>query len=361
MEMIQISTQPFFSIVVPVYNTERYLRNTVESICSQSFNNIEIILVDDCSTDESGSVCDALAAEDARISVIHAPVNRGLSETRNVGIQKAQGIFVLFMDSDDTLEPGLFEKANSFLQERPTQMLIFGMIEDYYNKDGILCRSYPVNYKECYFTKTDDIRNEMIYIEKSTLLGYAWNKFYNMDFIRKHALAFENVTLIEDIVFNVEAFRHLELLGIIDFLGYHYNKRINQSLTGKFVPDYFDLHRRRIHEIYSCYETWQLQSDKEHEILGDLYIRYIFSALQRNCDPRADMKHQDRKQWLERLYQDELFQKLIPAAGTEGLLTRIMCTLLKKRRTLWLLFIARIIYIVKNKMPLLFSALKRKG
>ena len=93
MEMIQISTQPFFSIVVPVYNTERYLRNTVESICSQSFNNIEIILVDDCSTDESGSVCDALAAEDARISVIHAPVNRGLSETRNVGIQKAQGIF----------------------------------------------------------------------------------------------------------------------------------------------------------------------------------------------------------------------------------------------------------------------------
>ena len=336
------------------------MRSTVESICSQSFKDIEIILADDCSTDESGKICDALAAEDMRISVIHAPVNRGLSATRNMGMQSVKGRFVLFMDSDDTLESGLLEKANSFLKEQPAQMLIFGMIEDYYNKDGVLCRSYPVSYKECYFTRQDDIRNEMIYIEKSTLLGYAWNKFYNADFIRENALQFESVTLIEDIVFNIEAFKHLESLGIIDFLGYHYNKRINQSLTGKFVPEYFALHRRRINEIFTCYETWQLQSEEEYRILGGLYIRYIFSALQRNCDPRAEMKHKDRKQWLVYLYEDELFQKLIPAAAAEGFLKRVMCALLRKRSTFWILGLARIIYIVKNKMPLLFAALKRK-
>ena len=295
-----------------------------------------------------------------RISVIHAPVNRGLSATRNMGMQKVKGRFVLFMDSDDTLESGLLERANAFLKERPAQMLIFGMIEDYYNRDGILCRSYPVSYKECYFTRQSDIRNEMIYIEKSTLLGYAWNKFYDADFIRDNALQFETVTLIEDIVFNIEAFKHLESLGIINFLGYHYNKRLNQSLTGKFVPEYFDLHRRRINEIFACYEAWQLQSEEEYRILGDLYIRYIFSALQRNCDPRAGMKHGDRKQWLAELYKDELFQKLIPAAAAEGLLKRVMYALLRKRNTRGVLFLARIIYLVKNKMPLLFSALKRK-
>ena len=72
------------------------------------------------------------------------------------------------------------------------------------------------------------------------------------------------------------------------------------------------------------------------------------------------MKHKDRKQWLVYLYEDELFQKLIPAAAAEGFLKRVMCALLRKRSTFWILGLARIIYIVKNKMPLLFAALKRK-
>ena len=94
--------QPLISVIVPVYNVEKYLKKCVNSITSQTYENLEILLVDDGSTDLSGQICNEFEKNDARIKVIHKK-NGGLSNARNVGIEKAQGKYLMFVDSDDVI------------------------------------------------------------------------------------------------------------------------------------------------------------------------------------------------------------------------------------------------------------------
>lgn len=112
----EASERPLVSVVVPVYNTAQYLRPCVESICAQTYRNLELILVDDGSTDDSGRLCDVLSEGDARIRVIHQ-ANGGLSAARNAGVQAAHGELVGFVDSDDLIFPDMYENLVSGYQE----------------------------------------------------------------------------------------------------------------------------------------------------------------------------------------------------------------------------------------------------
>ena len=98
-----MSEKPLISVVVPVYNVAKYLKKSIESIVNQTYTNLEIILVDDGSKDESGEICEDYSLKDSRIIVIHKP-NGGLSDARNAGIKQAKGEYITFVDSDDTID-----------------------------------------------------------------------------------------------------------------------------------------------------------------------------------------------------------------------------------------------------------------
>lgn len=97
-----MNEKPLISVVVPVYNVAKYLKKSIESIVNQTYTNLEIILVDDGSKDESGDICEDYSLKDSRIIVIHKP-NGGLSDARNAGIKQAKGEYITFVDSDEIL------------------------------------------------------------------------------------------------------------------------------------------------------------------------------------------------------------------------------------------------------------------
>ena len=113
---------PLLSVIVPVYNTERYLTTCLESILDQIYSNIEVIVVDDGSTDESGKICDEIAKRDSRVTVIHKD-NAGLSSARNIGIQVASGKYIAFVDSDDFLDRNCYKKISICLKNM-TRMFV---------------------------------------------------------------------------------------------------------------------------------------------------------------------------------------------------------------------------------------------
>ena len=113
------------SVIVPVYNVERYLERCVASLLDQPGTNLEVILVDDGSTDGSGALCDQIAAGDGRVRVIHKK-NGGLSSARNMGLEQAVGDYITFVDSDDWVEPGCYAQALALLEESGAQMLCGG-------------------------------------------------------------------------------------------------------------------------------------------------------------------------------------------------------------------------------------------
>lgn len=109
------------SVIIPVYNTGEYLRDCVRSVCSQTFKDLQIILIDDGSEDKTAELCDILAAEDPRITVIHKK-NEGVSIARNLGLEMADGEYVSFIDSDDTVDPHMFEQMISAITESKSQI-----------------------------------------------------------------------------------------------------------------------------------------------------------------------------------------------------------------------------------------------
>ena len=115
--------QELISVILPVYNVEKYLKQCVESVVNQTFTNLEIILVDDGSTDSSGRLCDKLATTDSRISVIHKE-NGGLSDARNAGIHVAKGRYITFIDSDDSVETDMIEYLYYLVKKGPYKMAL---------------------------------------------------------------------------------------------------------------------------------------------------------------------------------------------------------------------------------------------
>lgn len=351
--------EPFFSIVMPVYGVEKYLERAVNSVLNQTYQNFELILVDDKSPDRCGEICDKIENMHINVKVIHHEENKGLSAARNTGIKYATGQYIWFMDSDDYVQKTLLEKVYDSLEENMADVVIFGLREQYYDKNGELKNQVDVLMPEEYLRTEDSVRNKIMELEEKTLYGYAWNKVYNLDYLKKIGIKYENVTLIEDIVFNIKYFENIGKANIIGECLYYYEKRMGSSLTGKYVKDYFVLHRRRVYMLYEQQERWGTLSDNNaKEILGKIYCRYIYSAIQRNLDKRANMNLKKRYLWIKKVFADDLFEKLIPYAKADNMQQKIMLYMLKNRRIFGSLGIGRIINLVKSKMPIFFAIIK---
>lgn len=354
--------KPFFSIVMPIYGVDKYLAEGIDSVLNQTEQDFEIILVDDCSPDNSGTICDEYAQKDDRIKVLHLEKNGGLSNARNQGFKSVNGEFVFFMDSDDTIDKTLLEKVKCALEKNRAQVTVFGIHEEYFDANNVLGNTVDITFgEEKYFDDVEELRKAVIELEKKTLYGYAWNKVYDVEYLKKIGVEFQKITLIEDIMYNVEVFTDITKLNVLEITPYNYKKRINASLTNKFVKDYYELHKQRVEMILNQYKTWNLCDDNVKKALADIYARYIFSALQRNCDKRSKMNHKDRKEWLEKIFDEKLWLELSPQLTLNISLQGILSRLLKMRSTILCLSAGRFIYIVKEKLPMIFSKAKAKG
>ena len=161
------------SIIIPVYKVEKYLEKCIESVLKQTYTNLQVILVDDGSPDNCGKICDEYAKKDSRIEVIHK-VNGGLSDARNVGIAKAKGKYIGFVDSDDYIKEDMYEILINLIKE--------------YDADVSICNLYDViEGKEYIRNKENGIKEyNRIDILKEVLLdkniqSYAWNKLYKKE------------------------------------------------------------------------------------------------------------------------------------------------------------------------------------
>ena len=353
--------RPFISFVIPVYNAARYLRDAVLSILAQTAGGYEILLVNDGSHDSSGDLCNQLSAEYPFITAIHHDGNRGLGNARNTGMDAARGEYIMFMDADDTISRDLLRAVIDVLAEHPAPITLFGVEEVYFsNKDApsfsrIVTMDTPMSLSE-----RRAIRELVIKLEETTLFGYAWNKVYAVDYLRNAGTRFGSEAFIEDVMFNVSAFENIHALNILSGAFYRYNRRVESGLTGTYRSDYWALHRMRVETIRRQYERWDMCTPAVKRRLGNLYVRYVFSALSRNCDRRADMRHADRRAFLELIFDDETYKALISYANASNVLVSTMIRILRGKHVFSAMSIARGIYLVKMRFPIAFARIKKK-
>lgn len=354
--------RPYFSIIMPVYNGEKYIGTMLESIIGQSFSDWELIVINDASTDQSKTIAESYCRRDSRIRLLHLEENLGVSNARNKGISEAKGRYIWFADADDCVDNHLLQSVWESLQENPAKLVLFGLIEEYYDAENQYQYSHKVVHPARIFRKKEELRPEMIYLEQETLYGYLWNKIYDLDYLKKIHMSFapyEQAKFIEDIKFNVEYCMDIDSLNILEICPYHYAKRMQNNLTNEFAPDYFKFHKRRIEMLLEQYKYWNLCTEEVQSILGSLYARYILSTLQRNCDKRSGMHHKQRKDWCKKLFRQELFQELIPKAkAKDSRVLQILIGFLRREQTAVCLMMGRAVYIIRNKLPVVYSKVK---
>ncbi len=166
---------PEISVVIPVYNVENYLEESVKSILNQTFLDFEILLIDDGSTDKSGTICDELATSDSRIRVFHKK-NGGVSSARNVGLDNALGTFVAFCDPDDFIHPQMFEILHQCAINNNSEGIVCNF-EYFSNINDIKIKNIELEHK--YSSLNGKQAYEYICLpENSNMLGCVWNKLY---------------------------------------------------------------------------------------------------------------------------------------------------------------------------------------
>ena len=221
--------QALISVIVPVYNVEKYLPECVESIISQTYDNLEVILIDDGSTDRSGKICDEFAEKDSRIVVIHQK-NSGVSAARNRGLDLCRGEYISFVDSDDYYCTDLMESAmNSIPAFTPPPPDLFEFPIQFVNCSGVLQRTESSTLRKNVIIDKTDIHQLIIpglihTTENSTHFG-AWvtNKLFKRAIIEKNHIRFDNsLTLWEDGIFTIEFIKYAESLISLDTKGYYY-------------------------------------------------------------------------------------------------------------------------------------------
>lgn len=348
------SQNVFFSIIMPVYNAEKYVSKAIESVLKQSFQDFELLLIDDCSKDHSAEICAQFSASDPRVVLLHTPQNSGAAAARNLGLAAAKGEYIGFVDSDDTIDPDLFQSAYEVLHKESYDCLKFGCQEEYYNEKNELQYTKTCQLEGKTYQAGHELYNQIIDMETIPLFGYLWNGFYKRELIeRNHIRLDESLKVNEDFAFNIQFFQFVQKLVCIPVTGYHYAKRINGSLTNQHQVYAYDVQMMKINGLLNFYHGKIVLTPEEKEKIFWMYTRFAYALL-------SSVKHDKINNMLMQIEKDPLYQEFV-SVEFHGISAkqRILIALLRNKHKLVLKKVLSVIQDIKQNHPVLFAKIKR--
>lgn len=267
------------SIIIPVYKVERYLRKCLDSVVNQTYTNLEIIIVDDGSPDNCGSICDEYSQKDNRIQVIHKK-NEGLCAARNDALKKVTGEWILFVDSDDWCELDLCEKAVTRAEKDDVDILIYNPYRSFENGKEEKIQAFPEEFvttdkKIIHGMQLSALDRHYTPFSTEWCQGFPWDKLFRTSLIFDNNITFAtNVRANEDVIFDLHAFQFAQKISYMNEFLYHY--RYNPtSIATKYTPDRVQIDRDIYEEMLNIGKKYSLSDD----YFSALYARTVQNAI----------------------------------------------------------------------------------
>lgn len=260
------------SVIIPIYNVEPHLRQCLDSVANQTYQNLEIILIDDGSPDTCGAICDEYAGRDQRIHVIHKQ-NGGVGAARNDGIRAAAGEWIAFVDPDDWLGLDYFEQMVNSLPSKGVDVLC---ASSYY----IERRSGPVVARVFDICDVGSIDKQTL-IKKTLVPGYGlkekcnwsyfcvpWNRLYRSAFLKKEHIEFDPLLHpYEDVLFNLSVFTKTNSVAVFEYVGYYNRNDVKTSSTHRFNPNWPSMRERYIDKLAAILSRQPDKNDYQEEMI----------------------------------------------------------------------------------------------
>lgn len=294
------------SVVVPIYNVERYIDRCLKSITEQTYKNLQIILVDDGSLDNCPKICDAWAKKDSRIKVIHKQ-NQGLGLARKSGYEASEGKYIFFFDSDDYVAKNLVERCVTTAKEYDVDTVLYGRNDVYPN--GEIRPGRKITEK---IFEGKDIKELLL----PGLFDYGfgcgvsqWSKMFSTDIIRKNAIRFESEREVtsEDAMFCLEYFSKSSSAAIIPENLYYYQKN-NSSLTQTFRADRGMKNNEFLLKALKRVDELKLSNKVAQGIITRYHGMTLGALKQIVC---ADISEKDKKQMTYKIFNDDVLRETL--------------------------------------------------
>ena len=269
------------SVIVPVYNVEKYLERCIESLINQTFDDIEIIALNNGSIDKSLDILNYYAHKDKRIRVINNK-NIGVSKSRNIGIEEAKGEYIVFVDSDDWIDSNMIYILYDTISDNNCDLVMCTYIREFSNHSKEKVFKLP----EVNLYVHDEVKNELLRrlvgpIEEELAnpeyldaLGTVWAKMYNASILKEKNLMFidlEEIGSGEDILFNIYVFNEVSKVILLNKPMYHYWRGNDNSITSRYIPNFLEKRKKYFNYI------------KEFIIDNDLGSKYEIALNNRIC------------------------------------------------------------------------------
>ena len=327
----QVPKTPKVSIIMPIYNVERYVERAVISMQRQTLENFEFLIVDEGSKDRSGAICDRMAERDVRLKVFHVE-NGGAAAARNYALDRAQGEFVYFMDGDDWCEPTMLADMVNMAELNNLELVIAGFyIDTYYDADQHTSELKSV--PSVIYPSQQSFRASAWQLFDQNLLYTPWNKLFVRARIEELGLRFRP-TFMDDFPFCLDYIRDVERVGVTEHAYYHFIRARAESETQKWRPNLYEKREEEHGWMLELYSHWDLSGDPAStEMVQRRYIERLVGCIENVCNPACTMSSADKRAEISRMISTDHARTAVAIAQPRSRMMKMMLAPIKQQNS----------------------------
>lgn len=341
--------QPLISVIMPVYNSEKYMKKTITSILDQSLKNIELILVDDCSTDSSISIAKKFEKNDARVRVILQEKNSGPGAAKNKGISVAKGTYLTFCDADDWIESDMYKVLFDNIEYYRGDVAICGIVQEFLdvNEKIIYCKNaFLVNQ---FINGELEAVKIIPELDRAKVFAYAWNKLFKNTIVSQYNIKFSDKKFGEDYDFVIGYFKHVNSIVMCKNTYYHYVKRNRNSLSEGYISNYFEIISDRYSKMCKLLINKSAYLGKVRSQAATIHLKHVLAAIVQLNYHENNLNWSGKLDAMRRIYDNSYTKQALRYAKAENKFEFICNSIVKIKIYSLELILSKLILLIQNK------------
>lgn len=344
------------SIIIPAYNVEKYLPRALESLLGQTFACYEIILVDDGSSDGTPGICDAFAARDSRIKVIHQK-NSGAPAARNAAIDIARGKYLFFMDGDDWAEASMLADMYALAEKYAAEMVVAGFfIDTGYGTDNYW--SQTISVPDAHYESAEAFRRASVDMFDHNLFYVPWNKLVLAERMDRLNIRFRNVKM-DDFPFNLDYIRDVERVVVTHKAYYHFMRERIESETARYNPGLTAKREEEHGWMKELFSYWGMADDPAaREMIARRYIERIFGVVENITCAASPLTGKEKRREIAKVLTEKEIAAQLPVMKPRSAMMKLMLVPIKLRSAYMAYLLGCAMSFVKRRFSGVFARLK---
>lgn len=346
------------TIVIPVYNGEAYIHHCVEQIKAQSYQNLEVIFVNDGSTDHTKEVCEQSIKGDDRFLLVNKE-NGGTSTTRNRGIDCAHGKYIAFFDCDDEYDPEMISVLVAEMEQYHADMVSCG----YYFKIQTEGETYLEEkyYPFRFFPDFESMREEYVAIWDSDMFYNIWNKLYRMDVIKNNQIRYrEGHVYTEDRVFNRAFIKACKGIVFVEQCLYYYIRERAGSTSERYWEKNFEVRDKEYHELKEHFRDMNVWNEISREYVSREFIERVAGCIENVFHAEESLDSKQKKELVKHMVHHPDVREACRYARYKSRKMKLIAMPIKKDWPSGAYLVGWMIYKIRKSNPVLFHQMKGK-